>query len=241
MATKVTLRQKPISGNRQSLYLDFYPAITNPETGEPTRREFLKLFLFNEIEFKEQKYIDATGKEKIRIVPVLDRKGEPKKVKLNHFDKLHNQNTLKTAEHIRQKRQNILDKPEIYTEHESQQSKLKEWGEQNFVTYFKQLANRRKASNYDNWFSAYNYLQTFTKGNLKLPTLTKSFAMTLKNIYLLPKATKAAKQHFPKIRLFRISNKLKATMKQAYKDGFLQTDLNGKIEPIKPAKPEGTF
>ena len=47
MATKVKLRQKTISGNRQSLYLDFYPAIPHPETGEPTRREFLRLYLFD--------------------------------------------------------------------------------------------------------------------------------------------------------------------------------------------------
>ena len=40
MAIKVKLRQKAISGNRQSLYLDFYPAIPHPETGEPTRWEF---------------------------------------------------------------------------------------------------------------------------------------------------------------------------------------------------------
>ena len=47
MATKVKLRQRAISGNRQSLYLDFYPAIAHPETGEPTRREFLGLYLFD--------------------------------------------------------------------------------------------------------------------------------------------------------------------------------------------------
>jgi hypothetical protein len=47
MTIKVTLRQKKISGNRQSLYLDFYPAIPHPETGEPTRREFLGLYLFD--------------------------------------------------------------------------------------------------------------------------------------------------------------------------------------------------
>ena len=47
MAIKVKLRQKPISRNRQSLYLDFYPAIPHPETGEPTRREFLGLYLFD--------------------------------------------------------------------------------------------------------------------------------------------------------------------------------------------------
>lgn len=45
--TKVTLRQKPISKNRKSLYLDFYPAITNPGTGEKTRREFLGFYIFD--------------------------------------------------------------------------------------------------------------------------------------------------------------------------------------------------
>ncbi|RTL47765.1 MAG: site-specific integrase [Sphingobacteriales bacterium] len=47
MATKVKLRHKAISGNRKSLYLDFYPAIPHPETGKPTRREFLGLYLFD--------------------------------------------------------------------------------------------------------------------------------------------------------------------------------------------------
>ena len=47
MATKVKLRQRAISGNRQSLYLDFYPAIEHPETGEPTRREFLGLYMLD--------------------------------------------------------------------------------------------------------------------------------------------------------------------------------------------------
>lgn len=44
--TKVTLRMKPISKKRQSLYLDFYPPIPNQETGKPTRREFLKLYIY---------------------------------------------------------------------------------------------------------------------------------------------------------------------------------------------------
>lgn len=56
MATKVKLRQKSISGNRQSLYLDFYPAIQHPETGEQTRREFLGFYLFSDT------IKDATGK-----------------------------------------------------------------------------------------------------------------------------------------------------------------------------------
>jgi integrase len=45
MAIKVTLRQKAISKGRKSLYLDFYPAILNPETGNYTRREFLGYYI----------------------------------------------------------------------------------------------------------------------------------------------------------------------------------------------------
>jgi len=45
MVTKVSLRQKRISKGRMSLYLDFYPPIPHPETGEPTRREFLGLYV----------------------------------------------------------------------------------------------------------------------------------------------------------------------------------------------------
>lgn len=41
---KVTLREKPLAGGRNRLYLDFYPPIPNPETGKPTRREFLELY-----------------------------------------------------------------------------------------------------------------------------------------------------------------------------------------------------
>ncbi|WP_239023007.1 site-specific integrase [Pontibacter mangrovi] len=44
--TKVTLRHKPISKERLTLYLDFYPPIPHPDTGKLTRREFLGLYLF---------------------------------------------------------------------------------------------------------------------------------------------------------------------------------------------------
>lgn len=46
MSTKVTLREKKIKRGMLSLYLDFYPPIVNPETGKPTRREFLKIHVY---------------------------------------------------------------------------------------------------------------------------------------------------------------------------------------------------
>src|SRR5688572_23800057 len=104
MAVKVKLRQKPISGNRQSLYLDFYPPIPNPKTGEPTRREFLGQYIFN----------------------------KPKTV----FDKLHNKEALLMANQFKQRRENEINKPEIYTGYEKEQLKIRQSGEQDFVMYF---------------------------------------------------------------------------------------------------------
>lgn len=47
MAVKVTLRKKSISGKRQSLYLDFYPPIENVDTGKLSRREVLRMYIFD--------------------------------------------------------------------------------------------------------------------------------------------------------------------------------------------------
>ncbi|MFL5739312.1 MAG: tyrosine-type recombinase/integrase [Flavisolibacter sp.] len=241
MASKVTLRQKPISGNRQSLYLDFYPPIPNPETAELTRREFLNLFIVNEFETEAQIYIDANGKEKKRTVVVLDRKGNPKKAKLNPIDKLHNENTLKTANHIKAKRQNALDKPEIYSDHEKIQLKLKEKGEQNFVAYFKKLTDKRKASNYNNWVSAYNYLETFTNGFLKFADLDETFCNDFKEYLLTTKSKKSSEVTLSRNSAVSYFNKVKATMKQAYKDGYLHQDLNSKVKTIKAAETRRNF
>ena len=201
MTIKVKLRQKKISGNRHSLYLDFYPAIPHPETGEPTRREFLGLYLFDS--------------EK------------------NPIDKQGNKETLQRAEQIRQKRENYLNKPEIYTGFEKEQLRIKELGEKNFVEYFKSLADKRKATNHDNWVSAYNYLFVFTKGNLKFADVTEKFCNDFKEYLLTTKSNKRTKLNLAQNSAVSYFNKLKATLKQAYKDGYLTNDLNVKIECIE--------
>jgi integrase len=209
MAIKVKLRVKKISGNRQSLYLDFYPAIPHPETREPTRREFLGLYVFDKSK--------------------------------NPLDKLHNKETLQLAEQIRQKRENHLNKPEIYTGYEKEQLKIKERGEQNFVAYFKSLADKRKASNHDNWVSAYKYFEAFTKGNLKFADLNEKYCNDFKEYLLTTISNKSSKATLAQNSAVSYFNKLKASLKQAYKDGYLPSDLNGKIQPIKQAETQRNF
>lgn len=204
MTTKVTLRKKKISKGRESLYLDFYPAIPHPETGEPTRREFLGLYIFE----------------------------KPKTL----IDKQHNTETLQIGESIRQKRENFLNKPEIYSEYEKEQLRKKEKGEQCFIEYFRKLANKRKASNHDNWVSALNYIEAFTNGKLKFADLNEKFLEDFKEYLLSTKSKKSDKTTLSQNSAVSYFNKVKAALKQAYKDDILQTDLNAKISPIKAAE-----
>jgi integrase len=209
MATKVKLRQKKISGNRFSLYLDYYPAIPHPETGNPTRREFLGLYLFEKPKSSE--------------------------------DKQHNEDTLKLARQIHSNRENEINKPEIYSGYEKERLRLKKLGERSFIEYFDQLAGKRKGTNHDNWNSAYKYLKAFTKGNLRFSDLNEKFCYEFRDHLLTSKSNKSKKVSLSQNSAVSYFNKFKASLKQAFKEGYLQTDLNSKIEPVKQAETRRNF
>lgn len=233
MAIKVKLRQKSITGGRQALYLDFYPPIKDPRTGKQTRREFLNMFLFDEVQVEAQLYKDENGNEQRRFVPVLDKRGEPKKIKLSPLDKQHNKDISHIAEQIRQNREHNLNKPEIYTGYEKEQLKIKERGEKNFVEYFKTLVEDRKGSTHDSWLSAYKYLEAFTGGNKRFDELTETFLEEFKNHLLTTKSNKSDKTTLAQNSAVSYFNKVKAALKQAYKDQYLRSDLNARIKPVK--------
>ena len=152
------------------------------------------------------------------------------------IDKQHNTETLKIGESIRQKRENFLNKPEIYSQYEKEQLRLKELGEQCFVTYFTKLANKRKGSNRLSWLSTLNYLDTFTNGSLKFADLNEKFLEDFKEYLLTTKSNRSDKTTLSQNTAVSYFNKVKAALKQAYKDGILQTDLNTKVKPIKAAE-----
>ena len=112
---------------------------------------------------------------------------------LDFYFLLKNLENLKIAESIRQKRENFLNKPEIYSKYEKEQLKLKELGELCFVEYFKKLADKRKASSHDNWVSALNYLDTFTNGSLKFDDLNETFLEEFKEHLLTTKSNRSQK------------------------------------------------
>lgn len=213
MATKVSLRQKKISKGRKSLYLDFHPPIPHP-----------KPFLNK----KTGKMVTTTRREFLGLY-IYEKAKTP-------IDKQHNTETLKIGESIRQKRENFLNKPEIYSQYEKEQLRLKELGEQCFIEYFTKLANKRKNSNRLSWVSTLKYLDTFTNGSLKFADLNQKFLEDFKEYLLTTKSNKSNKTTLSQNSAVSYFNKVKAALKQAYKDGILQYDLNAKVKPIKAAE-----
>lgn len=56
---KVTLRKREYPSGKVSLYLDFYPAIKNPRTGEESRREYLGIYIMKSPRTPYERKINA--------------------------------------------------------------------------------------------------------------------------------------------------------------------------------------
>ncbi|WP_321251138.1 site-specific integrase [Psychroserpens sp.] len=209
MITKVTLRRKPISKNRHSLYLDFYPAIIVNGDNRTTRRQFLGLYIH-------------------------DKPANP-------LEKQDNKQTLLLAEQIRQKRENELNKPEIYTAFELEQLKAKEKGELSFIGYYEQLMDRHQGKNYDVWLSALFYLKEFTGGKLKFNEVNERFCNDYRYYLLMAKSRRRGKRNLSQNTAHTYFNKFKATLKQAFKDNILSYDLNSKIPRIEEKETNRNF
>lgn len=202
MATKVSLRQKPISGSRKSLYLDFYPAISNPDTGKTTRREFLGLYIY-------------------------DKAKTP-------LDKKHNKETLELAENIKATRQLEIQKGQFGFISDAKRKA-------DFVAYFAMLAEKRNGSNTDNWTSTLNYLKDYTGGKLSFDEVTVQKMEGFKDFLLQTNSKRSTKARLSQNTRVSYFNKVKAALKQAYKDGYLQTDINKNLQSIKTAETQRQF
>lgn len=212
---KAKLRSKAITENRRSLYLDFYPAILNPETGRMSRREFLGLYVHEKTS--------------------------------NPIDREHNRQMMLLAQSIRQRREMELNKDAVYGAYERQilaaQQAEKERGERDFIAYFKELADKRKSSNYNNWMSALYFLETYAGGSLKFANLNEKWCNDFRH-YICNADSKKSRKRKVKLSInttVSYFNKFKAALKQAYKDGLLNVDLNRRIEYIKPTETQRNF
>jgi integrase len=215
---RVNLRRKPIKGNLISLYYDFYPPIKPSETQAETRREFTGKFLYSDIEYQLQEYVDKHGKLNKAIRPVLDKHGNPKKRKLTAEQHLANEETLLEAVAGEVNRQRMINKGDY--SFLAVKAKTVD-----FIVYCERLAKERTGSTVDGWTSFIKHLKQHTAGSLPITSVNWSFCDSFKQYLLSVLGQNTAATYF---------HKFKATLKEAYSADpqIIAVDLNSLIESI---------
>jgi integrase len=249
---KVALRKKAISGNRESLYLDFYPAIIDDD-GKETRRQFLGLYLFHEVNplnLKEKK-LDKYLKDN-EIKPAIYETMKQMEKDKNDFTFLKAQmirdtrykevNSQAEFSGLEKRAEAQIRKQEL---EQKQKDTLKEHEEmilnENFLKYFLLLARQRSGTNNDNWHSAVKYFDGYCKGKCTMRDITERFCEGFKDFLLKVPSRKSDKVTLSNNSAVSYFNKFKATLSQAYKDGYLSHDINSKIDCIKLVETSSVF
>ncbi|KAA6313744.1 hypothetical protein EZS27_035532 [termite gut metagenome] len=223
--TKVTLRFRMLDTGKETLYLDYYPAVTNNLTGKQTRREYLGMY----------------------VNPLKNRKGELQ----TNRDGTHKYNeadneTIRLAEIIKANRQNELSKAEIYTDAEAELLKAKERSKGDFIAYFRDMCKEKKESNYHNWMSALKHLQTYTmlsdKATVKrFCDIDLLWCERFRDYLLKAKTHRSDKMILSQNTAAAYLIMFKIVLKSAYKYGYLPKNLNSDLKSIKEKESQREF
>jgi hypothetical protein len=203
MAIKIALRKRPISGKRQSIYLDFDPAVINPKNGEETRRESLKMDVFDN---------KRSPRNKIRNTTTTTT------------------TTLQLAEQIRQKREAFWNKPEIYNTLEQERLKKNKQKEVDCIAYFKKLAEKRNTSNRFIWLGSCVFLKLCKGDSLRFLDITTELCDDFREYLNTTKSKKSDKMQLAVNSQKTYYDKFRSVLMQAYKDGYLLENIVGKMQ-----------
>lgn len=148
--------------------------------------------------------------------------------------KQHNIEKLRITEKIKQKRDNQLNKPEIYTEFEKEQLLMNQRRQHDFIEYFFALMKKRSGSNAGNWQSAFKHLTDFAGERIKFADVNERFLEDFKYHLLNTRSHKSGKQLLARNSAVSYFNKVKAALRQAFREGYVQIDIGSKVRSIRP-------
>jgi len=160
---------------------------------------------------------------------------DPEKGTLSREQKDENRKTLALAEAIRSKR-NMEIQNGIFGFQD--QGKMKG----SFLRYVEYLAEKRKDSegNYGNWDSALKHLKKFVKFDITFAQIDKRWLDDFKE-YLQKTSRTPSLQPLSQNSASSYYNKIRAALKQAYKEGILQRNPADETDGIKPGEPQREF
>lgn len=206
MAHKVRVRQKAIQDHRQSLYLEFYPAIPHPtKKGKVQRKEYLKLYIHDKPKTTLEK---QHNKQTLQLAEQVRQQWE---------NRLNKPEIYTEFEREQLKKQENSALPFIpYFEHLTKtrkESNRNNWA--SCMEYLKLFADKD--------------LQGET---LTFAHVTERFCNGFKHYLQTAPSRKSGKTTLSANAAASYFSKFKAALKEAYKDELLPKDINSKLSSI---------
>lgn len=160
---------------------------------------------------------------------------KPPQGSLSKSERDENKKTLELAESIRSKRHFEIQNG-VYGFKD--QSKRKG----SFIRYMEYLAEKRKAStgNYENWNSTLKHLKKFCFLDVTFEQIDKNWLDDFKE-YLLKNARTQSNQALSQNSASSYYNKVKAAIRQAFKEGIINLNPADQTDGIKAGEPEREF
>lgn len=160
----------------------------------------------------------------------------------NQIQKNTNIQNLRTAELIQVQRQNEQNKQHIYSHFEREQLELQRIGEASFLDYFKQLSQKKTGNNLLIWNCVISHFGQFLKGqDLRFKEVSITLIEDFKDYLLNTQSLRANGKTLARNTALSYYNKIKATLKRAYKEGKLNSDINAAVESIKEQESHRSF
>lgn len=160
----------------------------------------------------------------------------------NNIDKAMNSENLHKAEMICANRLNELNKKQIYTPFEQERLRLQEIGEKSFLQYLKQAAEIKTGNNAEIWKYAIIHFEKFLKNeDILMQEIDVTIIEDFREYILKAKCLKKKDQFLAQNTALSYFNKIKATLRKAYKKGLLQTDINAAVDSIKEQESQRNF
>lgn len=160
----------------------------------------------------------------------------------SNIEKEMNLENFWKAEIICANRLNELNKQQIYTPFEQERLRLIEIGKRSFLEYLKRTAESKIGINSDIWKSAITHFEMFLKNeDILMSEIDVTVIEDFREYILRAKSLRKNNKPLAQNTALSYFNKIKATLKKAYKKGLLQTDVNAAVESIKERESQRNF
>jgi hypothetical protein len=229
--TKVTVRIRKAEDRKEwYIYLESYPVfVLGKETPQRIREYINRSVTTVEWDKKRTARTDADG------VKTFKPKRGDNRVIICQSEK--DQEAMLYADGVCKLRQREYDNADLYSDTETAQAEQKDRLQQNFIEYSKRAAAKRhvnsSASIQINWNRTHDFLKQFVGNTLLFSQIDNRIAEDFKR-FLLSAPCGGNKSgiisHNTAATYFSI---FKAALKQAFVDGYLQTDLSAKIKGLQ--------